>query len=80
MNISLSKKERHIVFTQTTFDTDGFEDGTKRAILAIAEDRDPDEMLALAQSRNWEFVGEPDINGFHKVQRAVVTADVVQEA
>ena len=69
INITLSKKERHIVFTQTVYDEDGFETDRKIGFLAIKEDRDPEEMLALAQERDWEFVGEPDENGITKVRK-----------
>lgn len=65
-NVSLSKKKEHLVFTETTFDEDGFQDGQKRGILAITGD--PDALLEKATERAWQMTGEPDLNGFYKVE------------
>ncbi len=82
ITIALSAKKNHLVFSQTQFDADGFETERKTGILAIESDRDPDEMLELAKTREWSISGEPDQNGFSKVTKvkaAVATETVNNE-
>lgn len=82
LTIALSAKKQHLVFSQTQFDADGFETERKTGILAIESDRDPDEMLELAKTKEWSISGEPDQNGFSKVTRAkaaVAATEVADE-
>lgn len=70
MKIALSKEQNHLVFTKTEFDEDGLQTSQKRAILEISPDRDPDEVLAVAQEKEWEIYGAVE-NGFCKVRKLV---------
>lgn len=67
--IALSKKGKHIVVSETTFDKDGFGSAVRRGIIPIDPERDADEMLELAQERSWKLSGEVDINGFYAVEQ-----------
>lgn len=78
-DISLSKKQNHIVISETTFDENGFGSSTKRGIVPISPDRDPDEMLELALDRKWKLGAEADVNGFYPVLQVAAGTAVETE-
>lgn len=70
LEIKLSKEHNHLVFTETEFDDIGIQTSQKRAILQIdSVNYDPEDILAKAQTLQWEIYGEQDPNGFYKARR-----------
>ena len=78
--VSLSKKKEHIVITEVAYDELGFGGETRRGIVPIAPDRDPDEMLEIAQSFEWTLGDEADLNGFYAPKRGKKATEVEQES
>jgi hypothetical protein len=72
--IALSKQMGHLVFTETQYDEIGIQTSQKRAILQIAPDYDPEEVLEKAKEFTWEIYGEADNNGFYKARRVEAAA------
>lgn len=71
VTVSLSKNHDFLVIRTDNFGNLGFSESTKTGLLKIDPDRDPDEVLELAQSdavKGWRYLGEPDRNNFYRVE------------
>ncbi len=69
ITISLTKNNDFLVVRVDTFGQLGFSEKSKTGLLKIDPDRDPEEVFGLAQEiKDWKFEGEPDHNGFYRVE------------
>ena len=72
VKVSLSKEQKHLVFSVKSYDDLGLEikDKTQRAILEINPELKASVVLANAKAIEWAIIGQADNAGFFDVVRA----------